>query len=338
MQIPSYSLLTPTSDYSISAERKAQVAEKTKKSLEGTVYERAEVTLNPDSYAYAKAYLTIDDTEIGYFNPLNFKESVEQQMQDKINTPNLHFLKEKQNHSFGGYGTDAYGFMGEEFLKVANLPSDYKIHKNALQAIYDVSTIPVLRDNEVHAIFESIDLIAGISYAYNELQNLTNGTFDSKEAYSGEEILEFLGERLGGFVQYFGGNLNTPLMQDYTNEKGEFKREGILLMYSFFEDTFTKAESPFTQLTEYGKFTRGMPSSYSPKEEDLIKKQKTPEELRKEMLDKLGEVYLKILENAKGVENKDSLESVNGFINAMIKDKSFYGPRPDNVLIVEIEK
>ncbi|WP_104722168.1 hypothetical protein [Helicobacter mesocricetorum] len=207
-------------------------------------------------------------------------------MQDFLNTPNLANFKRNEvslnnndsKNTFGGYATDEYGFMGEEFLKATNLPSDYKIHKNALQAIYDVSTIPIAREgsrDDIHPIYDSIDIIAGISYAYEELQDLTQGKFNSKESYSENEIQQmFKNDALWNF----NFPLNTPLMRDYKNKKGEFQREGIMLMYALTYDTFAKAESPYTKLSEYGKFSKGMPSSYSPSEtNDSNKKPKTPE-------------------------------------------------------------
>lgn len=298
----------------------------------------------PNSLATAMNYLLFlgmpeDTLVLKNTSQLSYQtsKSIEQKMQNKANTPNLHLLKERQNHSFGGYSVDKNGFMGEEFLKAANLPSDYKIHKNALQAIHDVSTIPVVRMNseDIHPVFDSIDIIAGLSYAYKEIQSLTQGKFDSKEAYSEDEIKHMFKDSFEKFSFNFG--FNTPLMQDYKNEKGEFKKEGIMLRYAFVMDTFAKAESPFTKLSEYGKFLRGMPSSYSPNKEDTTKKPKTPEELKKEILNQLDEVYLKILERAKEIDNADSLKEINSFINEIIRKNSFKLSSANNVLKITIE-
>ncbi len=339
MQIPKYSPLTLQSNLSISATRVEKIEEFFRKAYQAEDGQEIIVTLRPDSYDDASLYL--GNLVMRYTDklvtPLNFKESIEQKMQDKANTPNLHLFKERQNHSFGGYSVDEYGFMGEEFLKAANLPSDYKIHKNALQAIHDVSTIPVVRMNseDIHPVFDSIDIIAGLSYAYKEIQSLTQGKFDSKEAYSEDEIKHMFKDSFEKFSFNFG--FNTPLMQDYKNEKGEFKKEGIMLSYAFVMDTFAKAESPFTKLSEYGKFLRGMPSSYSPNKEDTTKKPKTPEELKKEMLNQLDEVYLKILERAKEIDNADSLKEINSFINEIIRKNSFKLSSANNVLKITIE-
>ncbi|MDE5591348.1 MAG: hypothetical protein K2I63_00085, partial [Helicobacter sp.] len=164
------------------------------------------------------------------------------------------------------------------------------------------------------------------------------GKFDSKEAYSENEIKQMV--KNDTFWE-FNFTFNTPLMQDYKNEKGEFKREGIMLMYALTYDTFAKAESPYTKLSEYGKFLHKMPSSYSPSAaNDTNKKPKTPEELKKEMLDKLGEVYLKILENTKETDNADALKEINGFINEIIRENSskskLYSPNELKITIKEI--
>lgn len=50
------------------------------------------------------------------------------------------------------------------FLEVANLLSDYQVHKNALQALNDFYTL--------FAGFESIDLVAGTSATNKELNAL----------------------------------------------------------------------------------------------------------------------------------------------------------------------
>ncbi len=243
--------------------------------------------------------------------------------EDTLVLKNTSQLSHQTSNGFGGYSVDEYGFMGEEFLKAANLPNEYKIHKNALQAFNDFYTTPDFIDSKTtpQAQFEAIDLIAGLSYAYKEIQSLTQGKFDSKEAYSEDEIKHMFKDSFEKFSFNFG--FNTPLMQDYKNEKGEFKKEGIMLSYAFVMDTFAKAESPFTKLSEYGKFLRGMPSSYSPNKEDTTKKPKTPEELKKEMLNQLDEVYLKILENTQETQSdlkpiivKNNLKEL---INKMIR-------------------
>ncbi len=246
--------------------------------------------------------------------------------EDTLVLKNTSQLSHQTSNGFGGYSVDEYGFMGEEFLKAANLPNEYKIHKNALQAFNDFYTTPDFIDSKTtpQAQFEAIDLIAGLSYAYKEIQSLTQGKFDSKEAYSEDEIKHMFKDSFEKFSFNFG--FNTPLMQDYKNEKGEFKKEGIMLSYAFVMDTFAKAESPFTKLSEYGKFLRGMPSSYSPNKEDTTKKPKTPEELKKEMLNQLDEVYLKILENTQETQSdlkpiivKNNLKEIDELINKMIR-------------------
>ncbi|AWI34793.1 hypothetical protein [Helicobacter apodemus] len=247
-------------------------------------------------------------------------------LEDTLVLKNTSQLSHQTSNGFGGYSVDEYGFMGEEFLKAANLPNEYKIHKNALQAFNDFYTTPDFIDSKTtpQAQFEAIDLIAGLSYAYKEIQSLTQGKFDSKEAYSEDEIKHMFKDSFEKFSFNFG--FNTPLMQDYKNEKGEFKKEGIMLSYAFVMDTFAKAESPFTKLSEYGKFLRGMPSSYSPNKEDTTKKPKTPEELKKEMLNQLDEVYLKILENTQETQSdlkpiiaKNNLKEIDELINKMIR-------------------
>ncbi len=246
--------------------------------------------------------------------------------EDTLVLKNTSQLSHQTSNGFGGYSVDEYGFMGEEFLKAANLPNEYKIHKNALQAFNDFYTTPDFIDSKTtpQAQFEAIDLIAGLSYAYKEIQSLTQGKFDSKEAYSEDEIKHMFKDSFEKFSFNFG--FNTPLMQDYKNEKGEFKKEGIMLSYAFVMDTFAKAESPFTKLSEYGKFLRGMPSSYSPNKEDTTKKPKIPEELKKEMLNQLDEVYLKILENTQETQSdlkpiivKNNLKEIDELINKMIR-------------------
>lgn len=69
-----------------------------------------------------------------------------------------------------------------------------------------------------------------------------------------------------------------------------------------------------------------MPSSYSPNKEDTTKKPKTPEELKKEMLNQLDEVYLKILENTQETQSdlkpiivKNNLKEIDELINKMIR-------------------
>lgn len=79
-------------------------------------------------------------------------------------------------------------------------------------------------------------------------------------------------------------------------------------MYAFNSDSFAKAQSPHTQLSKYGKFQRGMPSSYTP--DGLVEstKEKTPEEKAKEAKDALMEYYMKALEESKK-EEEDSMSS-----------------------------
>lgn len=147
-------------------------------------------TLNPDSYNNSSWYLGayITSPEFTYpSNPLSFKNTLEQsltskaasQMQDFLTSPHLANLKEATDFSrtdskntFGGYSIDKYGFVGEDFNKAANLPSDYKIHKNALQALNDYFTTPIAREKDNYLPeFESIDLIAGArNYANDKRQ------------------------------------------------------------------------------------------------------------------------------------------------------------------------
>ncbi|WP_104722169.1 hypothetical protein [Helicobacter mesocricetorum] len=55
------------------------------------------------------------------------------------------------------------------------------------------------------------------------------------------------------------------------------------------------------------------------------------------MLDKLGEVYLKILENTKKTDNTDALKEINGFINETIREHSskskLYSPNELKIII-----
>ncbi len=134
--------------------------------------------------------------------------------EDTLVLKNTSQLSHQTSNGFGGYSVDEYGFMGEEFLKAANLPNEYKIHKNALQAFNDFYTTPDFIDSKTtpQAQFEAIDLIAGLSYAYKEIQSLTQGKFDSKEAYSEDEIKHMFKDSFEKFSFNFG--FNTPLMQD----------------------------------------------------------------------------------------------------------------------------
>ena len=301
----SYKPLEIQSDYSISSERRKENQEL----AEQTGFHRV---LYPDSYENASWYLGayITSSDFTYpSNPLSFKNTLEQslaskatsQMQDFLVSPNLAILKETTDsaktdfkNTFSGYSIDKYGFMGEDFNKAAGLPSDSKIHKNALQALNDYFTTPIARGKDNYLPeFESIDLIAGISYANQELSTLLT---ENKEYYTKEEIMQIT---RGSKREFYEGDFNTPLMQDYSNEKGEFKREGVLLMYAFKSDSFAKAQSPHTQLSEYGKFQRGMPSSYAPNSLVESTKEKTPEEKAKEAKDALMEYYMKALEGSK---------------------------------------
>lgn len=326
--VASYKPLEIQSDCSISSERRKEKQEL----VEQTGFHRV---LYPDSYENASWYLGayITSSDFTYpSNPLSFKNTLEQslaskatsQMQDFLASPNLAILQKKQQSNpinknteskniFGGYSVDEYGFMGEDFNKAVGLPSDSKIHKNALQALNDYFTTPIARGKDNYLPeFESIDLIAGISYANQELRTLPT---ENKEYYTKEEIMQMTKGSNGAFYE---GDFNTPLMQDYRNEKGEFKKEGVLLMYAFKSDSFAKAQSPYTQLSEYGKFQRGMPSSYNPN--GLVKstKEKTPEEKAKEIKDALMEYYMKALEESR----KESEDSVSNSIAKEINKKS----------------
>ncbi|MDE5591730.1 MAG: hypothetical protein K2I63_02065, partial [Helicobacter sp.] len=244
----SYKPLKIQSDYSVSNIHKEIYTQSLQEELKklgavGSGY--AEWYLPPQSYIHAHSYLTSNTA-----NPLSFQNTLEQeqllaskatnQMQDFLNTPNLANFKRNEvslnnndsKNTFGGYATDEYGFMGEEFLKVANLPSDYKIHKNVLQAFNDFYTI------SIYSNYKSIDLIAGISAANKEFNTLFT---DDKPSYTKEEILQFTKESKEKFYEE---DFNALLMQDYKNEKGEFKREGIMLMYAMKSDALENTPSP----------------------------------------------------------------------------------------------
>ena len=72
-------------------------------------------------------------------------------------------------------------------------------------------------------------------------------------------------------------------------------------------------------LSEFGKFQRGMPSTYRPDDLDSTRKQQTPEEIKKEMEDSLIEYYLKAIERNEN-QTKDLSKEVNDFVNAIIRD------------------
>lgn len=298
----SYKPLEIQSNYSVSNERKEIYTQTIQNQMEeqglsGT----AEWYIAPESFIQAHSYLTSNID-----NPLSFKSTLEQeqslvskatsQMQDFLISPHLAILKENQSmdftgkntgskNTFGGYSTDEYGFMGEDFNKAAGLPNDSKIHKNALQALNDFYTI------SIHSSYESIDLIAGISYANQELNSLLTS---NKEYYTKAEIMQMT---KGSKGEFYENDFNTLLMQDYSNEKGEFKKEGILLMYAMKSGAFENAESPYTIEKESKNNTT-----------IINQKEKTAEEKAKETKDALMDYYMKALEESRK-ENEDSVSN-----------------------------
>lgn len=318
----SYKPLEIQSNDSISQEQKEKAKEFLKQRESGGF--KGEVYLAPDSYEEASKYLggflCNAETMSNKTSKLSFKENAQDSALSSVAIEKMQDYRQTTHKSsintFGGYTIDENGFMGIDFLKAAGLPEEYKIHSNALQALHDYYTTPLKREeNYLAAEFESIDLIAGISYAYNKIQGITKGEFGSKDAYSKTEIKQMFESN-----PFFSDSLfHTPLMRDYQNEKGEFSVEGILLTFAFSSDSFAKAESPFTKLSEFGKFQRGMPSTYRPDDLDSTRKQQTPEEIKKEMEDSLMEYYLKAIERNEN-QTKDLSKEVNDFVNAIIRD------------------
>ncbi|MDA3969216.1 hypothetical protein [Helicobacter ibis] len=309
------------SDYSVSYERIEAEKERIK-NIQSQGQYRVESYLAPDSYenatSYLGAYVTSGNFKHDTNNPLSFKNDIKAEesliaksnMQNFLNTSNPAGISYK--NTFGGYSIDENGFMGQDFLKASNLHSDYKIHKNALQAINDYFTTPIAREKDVYyPEFESIDIIAGLSHANGEFNFLFS---DNKQHYTKEEIMQ------KGNGVFDASDFNTPLMQDYMTENGEFKREGILLMYAFKSDAFARAESPHTKLSEYGKFQRGMPSEYSPSGiVESEKEAKSPEEIQKENKDKLMDYYLKAIakDESEDIHKESKYDSI---IRDILKD------------------
>ncbi|TLD79714.1 hypothetical protein LS70_009695 [Helicobacter sp. MIT 11-5569] len=323
-----YRPLEIQSDYSVSSERREShiqaLQDKLKEEVGGGY---AVEYLPPDSYIQAFSYLFSDTNKhkeikilhsVASFsfypetdnNPLSFKNTLEQeeslaskatsQMQDWL--LRTHLTNAKTNaipntnpkNTFGGYSVDEQGFMGEEFLKAADLPSDYKIHKNILQALNDFYTAP-------SSEYKSIDLIAGLSKANKEFNALLT---EDKNSYTKEEILKMTKGSEGQFDESY---FETLLMKDYQNADGTFQKEGIMIMYGINSGALRNAESPYTIKKEMKAMF--VPSGSKDKE-------KTPEEKAKELRDALDEFYRKALESSqKGIENKDKDTSIpNGII------------------------
>lgn len=306
------------SDYSVSQERQERAKEQLKQieseGHKGTFY------LPPDSYQNAADYLGahIGSGWLGTENPLSFKESQSQTLASQATAKMRDFADHK---SFSGYSLTPQGFMGEDFLQIAKLPSHYQIHSNALQAFNDYFTTPLPRGNDAYyAEFVSLDLIAGISYANTTLDTITNGVFGLRDSYSKGEILQMF---KGSEYEFLESDFDTPLMRDYQNAKGEFRAEGILLMFAFRSDSFAKAQSPLIQLSEYGKSIRGLPNSSNLADStDIMKSPKSPEEIKKENRDILMEYYLQALNNKEnGVKEiaKETLKQVDDFVNTLIR-------------------
>ena len=317
MQISnSYKPLEIQSNYSVSDERKEIYTqtiqnEMKEKGLSGV----AQWYIPPESFIQAHSYLTSNAD-----NPLSFKNTLEQeqllaskainQMQNFLSSPYFATLRgNQQSHltnnadsknTFGGYSTDEYGFMGEDFNKAANLPSDYKIHKNALQALNDFYTVSILSS------YESIDIIAGISYANQELNSLLTS---NKKYYTKEEIMQMTKGSKGEFYQ---DDFETLLMQDYNNEKGEFQIEGVLLMYAMKSGAFENSQSAYTIKRE------------SESNSTIVNEQeKTPEEKAKAMKDSLMEYYMNAIEaSRKESENQEENIVFSNGIMQKIKDRA----------------
>lgn len=306
-----YKPLEIQSDYSVSNERKRIYTESLQNTLEEIGGIGAMWYLPPESFIQAHSYLTSNLDS----NTLSFKNTLEQeqtlatkatsQMQDFLTLPNLSEINKNLNakdskNTFGGYSIDSNGFMGEDFNKAAGLPSDYKIHKNVLQALNDFYTVSVVSN------YESIDLIAGISNANKEFNRLFT---EDKSSYTKEEIMQ---KTKGGKGEFYENYFDTALMQDYKNKDGTFQREGIMVMYGLKSGALEYVESPHTIKRERKEdFT--IPNNA---------KEKTPEEKAKELKDALDDYYLKAIEVSKreSVPNKE-YSIPNSIAKELHKDK-----------------
>lgn len=318
-----YKPLEIQSNDSISQERKEIYKETLQNNLKESGGISAELYLPPESFLNALDYLGggnfISKAHSAKDNPLSFQNTQEQslasqanyQMQNFLNLPNpakdsisqkVANFKNTSNNTFGGYSTDEKGFMGEDFNQAANLPSDYQIHKNALQALKDFYTLSLFSE------FESIDLIAGISAANKELNALFT---DDKRSYTKEEIMQATKGSKGEFFEF---DFEALLMQDYKNEDGTFQREGILLMYAVKSGILENTESPYTMRRE---------NKESPSDEQLYNaKEKTPQEKAKELKDALDEYYLKALTASKSGNTHNQEDSISsGIAKELHKDR-----------------
>lgn len=111
--------------------------------------------------------------------------------------------------TFLGYSVDEEGFMGEDFNKAANLPSDFKIHKETLEKMHETyvmpNTIPMpsedskkftlkngvyytngmpLANGQSH--FDKLDIASVFKWAYAQLEPLAKDF--TKDSYAIKEL------------------------------------------------------------------------------------------------------------------------------------------------------
>ncbi|TLD83867.1 hypothetical protein LS70_003405 [Helicobacter sp. MIT 11-5569] len=111
--------------------------------------------------------------------------------------------------TFLGYSVDENGFMGEDFNKAANLPSDFKIHKETLEKMHKTYVMPntmpmpseesrkfILKNGVYYADvmplangqshFNKLDIASVFKWAYEQLEPLAKDF--TKDSYAIKEL------------------------------------------------------------------------------------------------------------------------------------------------------
>lgn len=189
--------------------------------LESNVYFSLDKDLKDASNTFVKLF---EDKKFNIFpkkenNVLTLDDKFRTSFKDNIAS---HFFSYKPTQSYG-YSVDSNGFLGEDFNKAANLPSDFKLHISTLNEIErreQMLTLPTFSIFEQNPKFyERIDMADTIKHQFRIFSQAMAG----RDKENLPLAISLDGFKQTGYVTYDLSNTNVNKVYDYVPSEGAVK-------------------------------------------------------------------------------------------------------------------